>query len=166
MRCPLFIGIPQGTPPALALPDATRTRRSSAGGWELRKGRFAALAIKLGTRTVGGTLYRVFALMVTHGNQRKVYRWLKGSAQIAGPFTRHNAPAPLIAMLRERNATRDLDGNIITLGEALSPVLLAGEVQAEADDLDYIEGARVSGDGDVVKVKSAVAVVASAPLGR
>lgn len=150
MRCPLFVGVPQGVAPASLLPDATRVRASTAGGWWLQKGEHVALALDLGTRAFGATTYRVFVLLVVAGDQRAVYRWLDAQPQIAGPYDLSTLPAAGKTMLRELSARRALDGSIISLGPICSPRVWAGEVLSEVDSHRYQLGAASDGSQDQI----------------
>jgi hypothetical protein len=151
MRCPLIIGVAQGVTAQQALPDVDRITPSTAGdgAFELRKGPHRALAYRLGNAKVGATTYRVYAVLVDAGDQRKVYRFLQ-TQNVQGPYTRHNAPAPLKTWLRELTAQRDKDGAVISPGKETIPVLWAGEDDEQLDALDYTEGADLSGELDEV----------------
>lgn len=142
MRCPLYIGIAVGTPPASVLPDATRVRPSTAGGWELQKGPHEALAIELGKATVGATTYRVFSLLVTAGDQRRVHRWLDAQPAIVGPYDLETAPAALITFLRAITGT-------VAPGMP-PPVCIAGEDPARLASLRYMVGTDPLGDDDEI----------------
>jgi len=142
MRIPLYIGIPVDVDVRDALPDATSIRRLSFSdrAYLLRNGDHGAYAIVLGTAAVGGTTYRVAVVIVVDGDQRRVYRWLKSKAAITGPYTRHNAPAPLRTFLASLRSD----------GVPSSPVVIFGDDIKSYDSVDYAEGADPGGDLDEV----------------
>ncbi len=142
-RCPLYVGLEVGIAPASLLPDATTVQPSTIGGdcWEIAKGGYRALIYKLGVESFQGTSYRIYSVLVTRGEQFKVYRWLKNNAPpLVGPYDLSTAPAKLITFLE--GVTSD--------GVAGSPVVLSGEDRAYQDSLQYVEGANPNGDDDAV----------------
>jgi len=153
MRCPIIIAVEQGVTGRQALPDVDSIAPSTAGdgAFILRKGEHSALAYRLGSVTVGGTTYRVFAVLYRRGDQRKVYRFLR-SQNVMGPYTRHNAPTALRSWLRELTAERDESGDIVALGPARVPIAWAGEDTDQLDRLDYVEGADPTGDDDAIVI--------------
>lgn len=142
MRVPLFIGIDSSISAKSVLEDIdVEIRPSTAGGWELIKNNYEALVFLLGTKSVGGTNYKVYLIMVYKGDQRNVYRFLKNKVDLIGPYTLSNAPAQLLTFLGE------LDGS----GVPKSPIVIAGESLDIVDVLNYTEGASEDGSDDIVE---------------
>lgn len=126
VRCPLFVGVPIGIQPATLLPDGVVTRHAGRI-LSIRKGEHAAYVLPLGNLQT----YRIYAVMASMGDIRRVYRWLKSKGEIAGPFTYHSAPTALYTFLESRPA----------------PVFF-GEDREALSAVGYVEG--VDADSDAV----------------
>ena len=149
-RVTFYVGVPTTQNPKTALEDAGATVRASPIGWDIARGNYRGVAVLLGTKTVAAVAYRVFAIVVYWGDQWRAYRWLKGITGFVGPYTRWNAPASLLALLREISARRDINGAIVELGDTRTARVLAGEDLATMDARRYVEGADPSGEQDQV----------------
>lgn len=149
MRCPLYFGVAVGLRIGDLLPDAVTVRSSTAGGYELAKGDYEALAILLGRATLGGTTYRVCSLLVTKGDQRKAYRWLRSKPAIQGPYHLGDMPNALRRWLFDLvDGGLDDQGNPVTY-RRLNPVL-SGERWGLVERYRYVRGADPSGDADLI----------------
>lgn len=147
MRLPMYIGISADVDPKDILEDANATVEPSAhwpGGKLLTRGKYVALASKLGTKTVGGTAYDVWAVLVISdaepeevSHQKRVYRWFKNHPDIVGPYILHNAPTPLLNLLQE-----------ISGDTARTVWCIAGDEPSTMDSLTYTEGADPNGAED------------------
>jgi len=138
MRCPCFIGVDRRRS-LKELADDWLIRGSTAGGWRIQIGPHVAHCLTVGVCEIEGVEVDVFCVLVTRGDQFKVFRCLEREG-VLGPFDLSELPVELEALLIDRNSIKDKDGNVTTRGTVRSPYVLAGESGERVDDTRLVRG--------------------------
>lgn len=142
-RVPLFVGIADAADAKAVLEsDGATITPSTAGSWILERGDYEAHAFKLGRITAGGTLYKVFIIVVYAGDVRRAYRYLLDIQEITGPYTVWNAPQALLDFLSSLRGS----------GTPGSTNVLAGDCVECIDALDYVAGGEPDGSEDQIVI--------------
>jgi hypothetical protein len=147
MRCSLFIGLDT----AVSVKGFFEVRGCdyrpcTSGGFEIRHGDTEFIIFNLGMKKIYTKTYRIFSVLMYKGNIKKLYRWLQ--KQMIPTYTLQNAPLSLRNLIIKINEVRDMDGNVVKVGELKSPHILAGENRNLIDRVVYKEGASEDGQDD------------------
>ena len=137
MRCPFYIEINKGSRVLDAITEPhVQESTAAADAWEVTLTGATILLVPVADINKGSKKRRVYSVIVTKGDQRYAWRYLKNSPTITGPYTKHKAPKDIAYEFSKRHEDK----------APRTPLVLAGESLDDVDAADYIEGAEDKDD--------------------